>query len=72
MGGMVKDSENVMARLNTNDIAQIDKIYPKLGFKSRSAFIRDAVEKALNPNFITIELTDKELKTLEDWQKKRS
>ena len=66
MDGMSKDSDNVMVRLKQDDIAQIDRISKLRGFASRSAYIRDAVEKTLKPEYIILQFTRKELDILDN------
>lgn len=66
MDGMSKDSDNVMVRLKQEDIAQIDRISKIRGFASRSAYIRDAVEKTLNPEYITLKFIKKEMEILDN------
>lgn len=62
MEGMaVLRGENVMVRLQPDVIQAIDERYKIEGFKSRSEYIRSAIEKFMKDDVFLIEFTSKEL-----------
>lgn len=64
MEEMGKKSDNVMVRLTMEEIQEIDEIWKREKFPSRSDYIRNAVKRFKDPTVVCVEFTQTEFESV--------